>query len=76
MLKDYLLYIEQHINRIEVLLLLSKSNLIHMYVSCGFHIVRLSPIVHGLDNWYLLVYLSIRLYFSLYISLSISLSIY
>lgn len=29
------------------ILLLSKAYLIHFYMSCGFQVIRLSPVVHG-----------------------------
>lgn len=37
---------------IEKIVLLAKANLLTFYVNAGFHVVRLSPIIHGSERWY------------------------
>lgn len=35
--------------------LIAKAYLVGFYVSCGFSVTRLSPVVHGQDSWFELV---------------------
>ncbi|KDO30777.1 hypothetical protein SPRG_04678 [Saprolegnia parasitica CBS 223.65] len=39
----------------EAILLIAKPYLVHFYISCGFTVTRLSPVVHGKDAWMELV---------------------
>ena len=54
MLKLYLQQMlqEQENAGIDYILLLAKAKLLEFYVSCGFSVLRVSPIVHGKDNWF------------------------
>jgi len=40
---------------VKAVLLIAKPYLVHFYVSCGFRVTRLSPVVHGKDAWMELV---------------------
>lgn len=39
-------------SRISRILLIAKGNLLGFYTSVGFKVLRLSPVVHGLDPWF------------------------
>ncbi len=54
MLKSYVkkLTEEKIYNNVKLALLLCKANLIKFYVSCGFSVNMVSPVVHGADNWF------------------------
>ncbi len=51
MLRDYISLIDSN-KSAEVLLLLCKAAMIPFYVRCGFSLVGLSSVSHGLDNWF------------------------
>ncbi|OQR82109.1 hypothetical protein THRCLA_11131 [Thraustotheca clavata] len=40
---------------VSAILLIAKPYLVHFYISCGFTVTRLSPVVHGKDAWMELV---------------------
>jgi ribosomal protein S18 acetylase RimI-like enzyme len=42
--------------KVEYILLIAKAYLLEFYVNCGFHVRRLSPVIHGKDRWYELAY--------------------
>ncbi|KAF0729419.1 hypothetical protein Ae201684_012920 [Aphanomyces euteiches] len=54
-LKHYVEYILTDQPQVEAILLLAKPYLAQFYISCGFHVTRLSPVVHGQDAWLELV---------------------
>lgn len=41
--------------RIQRIFLIAKGNLLGFYTSAGFKVLRLSPVVHGLDPWFEMV---------------------
>ncbi|KAF0695813.1 Aste57867_13410 [Aphanomyces stellatus] len=47
-------YVQQMLDdepHVAAILLLAKPYLVQFYVGCGFHVTRLSPVVHGCDPW-------------------------
>ncbi|OQR91909.1 hypothetical protein ACHHYP_04229 [Achlya hypogyna] len=54
LLKDYVRRVVEA-DHVLAILLIAKPYLVHFYVSCGFTVTRLSPVVHGKDAWMELV---------------------
>lgn len=57
--KMLLWYIDKIINKqheVKKILLLTKELLVKFYESCGFEIVKLSDVEHGVDKWYEMTY--------------------
>jgi ribosomal protein S18 acetylase RimI-like enzyme len=54
MLKTYLRNIREcNVDgSLQSIVLLSKAYLLGFYVHCGFQVIRVSPIVHGQEQWY------------------------
>ncbi|KAL3656605.1 hypothetical protein V7S43_018512 [Phytophthora oleae] len=52
MLKRYVGIILDSQPQVKRIMLIAKANLLGFYVSCGFSVTRLSPVVHGQDPWF------------------------
>lgn len=55
MLKQYVREMVETQHQVKRIALISKAHLVGFYVSCGFTVTRLSPVVHGKDPWFELV---------------------
>ena len=55
-LRSYLQLMLREDANIKRILLLSKSHLLPFYISCGFHVIRQSPVHHGRESWFELVF--------------------
>ncbi|KAG7397328.1 hypothetical protein PHYBOEH_000910 [Phytophthora boehmeriae] len=51
MLKKYVQGIVESQLQVKRIILIAKAYLVGFYVSCGFSVTRLSPVVHGVDPW-------------------------
>ena len=49
-------YIKETLPHVDKLFLISKAHLISLYESVGFRVVRKSPVVHGVDDWFEMEY--------------------
>lgn len=52
MLSKYVQRICEEENDVQKMLLISKAYLLEFYINGGFHVRRLSPVVHGQDPWF------------------------
>ncbi|KAG1705726.1 hypothetical protein DVH05_003477 [Phytophthora capsici] len=52
MLKRYVEIILDSQPQVKRIMLISKAHLLGFYVSCGFSVTRLSPVVHGQESWF------------------------
>ncbi len=55
MLKEYISIICEKELQVKRIALIAKAPLLQFYISCGFAVTRLSPVVHGKDPWFELV---------------------
>ncbi|GAB9477979.1 hypothetical protein Gpo141_00015196, partial [Globisporangium polare] len=52
MLKQYVRDVVEQQAHVGRIVLIAKAYLVSFYVSCGFSVTKLSPVVHGQDPWF------------------------